>query len=140
MAYLAILNNLKNLLLIYICIEMTTGHQIESKTFRIRKRPKKTTSNAWITWEPFEDKPTKILAIPSFIDDYNYYMGGVDQANQLWASYTTHFSRNQKEFFSRAFCAIDVAVSNSYKLHLALNGNRTSSTGKWDPRQHREWI
>jgi Transposase IS4 len=119
---------------------MTTGHRIEPKTFRMRKRPKKTASNAKITREPFGDKPTKILPIPTFIDDYNHYMGGVDQSNQLRASFTTHFSRNQKEFFPGVFWAIDVAVYNSYKLHLALNGSKTSSTGKRDPRQHREWI
>jgi Transposase IS4 len=119
---------------------MTTGHRIEPKTFRMRKRPKKTASNAKITREPFRDQPTKILSIPTFIDDYNHYMGGVDQANQLRAAFTTHFSRNQKEFFSEVFWAIDIAVSNSYKLHLALNGNQTSSTGKRDPTQHRKWI
>jgi Transposase IS4 len=119
---------------------MTTGHRIEPKIFRMRKRPKKTASNATITREPFKDKSTKILPIPTFIDDYNHYIGGVDQSNQLRASFTTHFSRNQKEFFPRVFWAIDVAVYNSYKLHLALNGSKTSSTGKRDPRQHREWV
>ena len=119
---------------------MTTGHRIESKTFRMRKRPKKTALNAKITREPFGDKSTKILPIPTFIDDYNHFMGGVDQANQLRASFTTHFSRNQKEFFPGAFWAIDIAVSNSYKLHLALNGSKTSSTDKRDPREHRKWI
>ena len=119
---------------------MTTGHQIEPKIFQMRKRPKKTASNARITREPFGDKPTKILAIPTFIDDYNHYMGGVDQANQLRAAFTTHFSRNQKEFFPGAFWAIDLAVYNSYKLHLALNGSKTSKTGKRDPQQHRKWI
>ena len=119
---------------------MTTGHRIKPKTLRMRKRPKKTASNAKITREPFRDKPTKILLIPTFIDDYNHYMGGVDQSNQLRASFTTHFPRNQKEFFLRAFWAIDVAVYNSYKLHLALNDHKTSSTGKRDPREHREWV
>jgi hypothetical protein len=119
---------------------MTIGHRIEPKTFRMRKRPKKTASNAKITREPFGDKPTKILAIPTFIDDYNHYMGGVDQSNQLRASFTTHFFRNQKEFFPGAFWAIDIAVFNSYKLHLTLNGSKTSSTGKRDPGQHREWV
>jgi hypothetical protein len=117
---------------------MTTGHRIEPKTFRMRKRPKKIASNAKITREPFEDKLIKILPIPTFIDDYNYYIERVDQSNQLRASFTTHFSRNQKEFFPRAFWAINIAVYNSYKLHLALNGSKTSSTGKRDPRQYRE--
>jgi hypothetical protein len=69
----------------------------------MRKRPKKTASNARITREPFRDLPQRILAIPTFIDDYNHYIGGIDQSNQLRASFTTHFARNQKEFFPGAF-------------------------------------
>jgi hypothetical protein len=33
-----------------------------------------------------------------------------------------------------------MAISNSYKLHLAINGSKTSSTGKRDPQQHRKYI
>jgi hypothetical protein len=82
---------------------MITGHRIEPKIFRMRKRPKITTSNIKITREPFRDKPIKILPIPIFISNYNYYIRGVDQLNQLRASFITHFSRNQKEFFLGAF-------------------------------------
>jgi hypothetical protein len=82
---------------------MTTGHQIEPKIFRMRKRPKKTALNARITREPFRDNSTKILPIPIFIDDYNHYIRGIDQSNQLRAAFTTHFPRNQKEFFLGAF-------------------------------------
>jgi hypothetical protein len=57
---------------------MTTGHQIEPKTFRMRKRPKKTASNARITREPFRDSYKKILSIPTFINDYNHYIRGTD--------------------------------------------------------------
>jgi hypothetical protein len=38
---------------------MITGHLIELKTFQLRKKPKKTASNARITREPFGDNPTK---------------------------------------------------------------------------------
>jgi hypothetical protein len=82
---------------------MTTGHQITLKTFRIRKRPKKTAFNARITRELFKDLLQRILAIPTFIDDYNHYIEGVDQSNQLRASFITYFLRNQKEFFPGAF-------------------------------------
>jgi hypothetical protein len=51
---------------------MTTGHLIKSKTFQLRKKPKKTASNARITREPFGNNSTKILPIPTFIDDYNH--------------------------------------------------------------------
>jgi hypothetical protein len=57
---------------------MTTGHRIELKTFRMRKRLKKTALNTKITRESFRNKPTKIPSIPTFIDDYNHYIGGVD--------------------------------------------------------------
>jgi hypothetical protein len=78
----------------YIYIGMTTGYRIEPKTFRMRKRPKKTASNARITREPFGDNSIKILPISIFTDNYNHYMGGIDQSNQLRASFTTYFIRN----------------------------------------------
>ncbi len=119
---------------------MTTEHRIEDTILRLRKRPKKTASNAAITRKPFGDQSTKILSIPLFIDCYNQYMGGIDQANQLRAAFTTHFSRNRKEFFSGVFFAIDIAVVNSYKLNLALNESKTSSTGNRKSTQYREFI
>jgi hypothetical protein len=82
---------------------MTTGHLIEPKTFRMRKRLKKTDLNAKITRKSFKDKLIKILPIPIFIDDYNYYIEKLDQSNQLRASFITYFFRNQKEFFPVAF-------------------------------------
>ena len=111
---------------------MITDHQIEPKTFRMRKRPKKTASNARITREPFGENSTKILPISTFIDDYNHYIGGIDQLNQLRAVFTTHFPRNEKEFFSETFWAINLAVYNSYKLYLALNSPKISSIDKRD--------
>lgn len=119
---------------------MTTGHRICETIERCRKRPKSTSKNAAISRKPFGDDPTKILPIPVFIDDYNHYMGGIDQANQLRAAFTVHFSRNQKEFFPGAFWTIDIAISNAYKLNLAIYGSKTTSTGKRDPTEHRNWI
>jgi hypothetical protein len=82
---------------------MTTGHFIESKTFRLRKKPEKTAFNARITREPFGNNSIKILPIPTFIDDYNHFIGGIDQSNQLRAAFIIYFPRNQKEFFLEAF-------------------------------------
>jgi hypothetical protein len=93
------------------------------------KKIKKTALNAKITRELLRNKLTKILSILTFIDDYKYYIGGVDQLNQLRASFIIYFPRNQKEFFPGVFWAIDVAVYNSYKLYLAFNGSRIFSTG-----------
>jgi hypothetical protein len=57
---------------------MTTGYRIEPKIDRLRKRPKKTASNARITREPFSEAPIKVLSIPKFIDNYKYYIEGID--------------------------------------------------------------
>jgi hypothetical protein len=117
---------------------MTTGNPIEPKTFRMRKRLKKTALNAKIIYESFKDKLIKILFIPTFISNYNHYIGRVDQSNQLRASFITYFFRNQKEFFPGALQTINIAIYNSNKLHLAFNDSKASSTGKRDPRKHRE--
>jgi hypothetical protein len=117
---------------------MTTKYLIKSKTFRLRKKPKKTASNARITRERFNDNSTKILPIPTFIDDYNHYIKGIDQSNQPRAAFSTYFPRNQKEFFPGAFKAINIAVYNSYKLYLAINSSKPSSIDKGDPQQHRK--
>ncbi len=96
---------------------MTTEHRIEDTILRLRKRLKKTASNAAITRKLFRDQLTKILSISLFIDCYNQNMGGVDQANQLRAAFITYFPRNRKEFFSEVFFTINIAVINSYLLY-----------------------
>ncbi len=107
---------------------MITEHRIEDTILHLRKRLKKTASNASITRKSFGDQLIKILSISLFIDCYNQNMGGVDQANQLRAAFTTHFSWNRKEFFSETFFIIDIAVINSYKLNLTLNELKISFT------------
>ncbi len=57
---------------------MTTEHRIKDTILRLRKRSKKTASNASITRKSFGDQSTKVLSIPLFIDCYNQNMGGVD--------------------------------------------------------------
>ena len=73
---------------------MITEHRIKEIILRLQKHSKKTALNTAITRKPFGDQSIKILSIPLFIDYYNQNMGGIDQANQLRAAFTTHFSRN----------------------------------------------
>ena len=83
---------------------MTSGIFLIEIIGRERKRPRKTASNTTITRKPFKDQSIKTLSIPLFINYYNHYIGGgVDQANQFRAVFTTHFRRNLKEFRSRVF-------------------------------------
>ena len=82
---------------------MTNGISLPEIIERERKRPRKTASNAAITRKLFEDQSTKTLSISLFIDYYNHYMRGVDQANQFRAAFTTHFRRNLKKFLLGVF-------------------------------------
>ena len=94
--------------------------------------------NVKITRKSFKNKSIKILLILIFIDDYNRYIKGINQSNQLRTSFTIYFSRNQKEFFLGTFWVINITVYNSYKLHLIPNDSKISFTSKRGPRQHRE--
>jgi hypothetical protein len=55
-----------------------------------RKRPAKTSTNSRLIRNVFRTKSVKELRIPSFIDDYNQNIGGVDLANQFKEAYETH--------------------------------------------------
>jgi hypothetical protein len=120
---------------------MTTGHLVDEEILRLRNQPKKTASQAAITWKPFEGNVRKELPIPTFIDGYNHYMGQVDVANQLRASYTVHFNRNLKEFFPGMFWLIDLVNTNIWKIFQSLNMSYlTFTTGNRDPRSHRHFL
>lgn len=51
-----------------------------------RKRPATTSTLAKTARRVFGSEPEKDLPIPKFVDDYNHYIGYVDQADQLRAS------------------------------------------------------
>jgi hypothetical protein len=119
---------------------MTTGHIPTEEITRNRKRPKKTSTNSTIAREVFNGQYRKELEIPLFIDSYNHYMNSVDVANQLRATATVHFSRNEKEFFPGMFWAIDMILTNCWKIYESLYGPFLSSTQKRRPEAHREFL
>jgi len=57
---------------------------------RERRRPNKTSTNAIIARKPFRDDVRKKLSIPTFINDYNYKMGGVDIGKKYKTKYETY--------------------------------------------------
>jgi hypothetical protein len=67
-----------------IILALSNIHTMDkAEDFRVkeRKRPAKTSTNRRIIREVFGEMPIKELQIPSFINNYNQYMGGVDLAN-----------------------------------------------------------
>src|SRR5579859_561408 len=126
-------------LTIYI-LGMTTGHVPTEQITRNRKRPKKTSTNSIIAREVFDGQHCKELKIPLFINYYNHHMNSVDIANQLRATATVHFSRNEKEFFPGIFWTIDIILTNCWKIYESLYSPFISPTEKRQPAAHRMFL
>jgi hypothetical protein len=108
---------------------ITTAYSPDDLVVRTRKRPAETSTNAAIVRPVFGDEYTKDLAIPKLIDEYNHHMGGVDIANQLRASYSTH-NRRQKRYWKPLFLwLLDLAITNSYLISQWPRPNKPESRG-----------
>jgi hypothetical protein len=110
-----------------------TVHNTDDFREKVRKRPAKTSTNARIVRVIFDQEPTKELAIPCFIDDYNHYMGGVDLANQFREPYEVHRA-TQRNWWPLFYWLIDVACVNAYRLHYLY----TVQQGQ-KPLEHKEF-
>jgi rubredoxin len=67
-------------------------------------------------------------------------MNSVDIANQLRATATVHFSRNEKEFFPGMFWSIDMILTNCWKIYESLYGPFLSSNNIRRRNTHREFL
>ena len=86
---------------------------------RLRRRPARTATNARTSRAIFGESATKELVIPAFIDMYNHYMNGVDNADQLRSYYSTqrvHF----KSWKPLWHFLLDTTVVNCYKIHYCI--------------------
>ena len=111
---------------------MSTVYDGGEEVIRTRKKPGKAATNAVTPrkmFEPYEH--IKRLAIPMFINDYNHYVGGVDQADQLRSYYTTQ-RRHVKPWKALWHWLLDMAITNSFKL-----STYASSTPS-DRKHHRQ--
>ena len=57
---------------------MRTGYTAQEIVEKNRKKPKKTSTSAFIARAPFGNEYSKILPIPGIIDGYNHGMNIVD--------------------------------------------------------------
>jgi hypothetical protein len=64
---------------------LSTTHEIgpDQIVVQHRKQPATTSTSAKTAHKPFGMESEKDLLIPKFVDDYNHYIGYVDQADQL---------------------------------------------------------
>jgi hypothetical protein len=104
----------------------TTIHNGTEWVVRNRKRPKGTSTSAAITKqafymfspplgckEPYEH--TCLLPILGAIDDYNYYIGGVDIADQLRTGFSTQ-QRGVKPWRPLFYWLLDTAIINAFRI------------------------
>jgi hypothetical protein len=67
-----------------------TIHNTDDFREKVRKRPAAISINVRIVRTVFGEESTKELYILRFIDDYNYYIGGIDLTNQFREPYKVH--------------------------------------------------
>ena len=87
---------------------MTTTYNLTDIIIQPRNRPSATSTSASITQPVFGPSPRKKLPIPMAIDTYNYYISGVDIANQYRGAFTTLQHRNKLYLI-----ASEIGASNS---------------------------
>ena len=98
---------------------MTSYHDISATVDRLRRRPKKTSTNGATIRQIFGDNSRKLLPIPVFINDYNQHMGGVDIADQLRSYYSTQL-RACRNWLPLFFWLLDTTIVNSYRIMKTL--------------------
>ena len=100
-----------------IVLLLSTIHSPEIYTPTKRKRPSATSTNAAIARAPFGDEIIKELEIPTAINDYNHYMGGVDIdiANQYRSSYEIH-RKSERTWFPLLFFFLDATIVNAFRI------------------------
>jgi len=73
----------------------------------------------------FENNAKKVLPIPKIIDDYNYYMGGVDIADQYRANYIIQFPV-RRTWLPLFFWLLDTSIINSYLIYKIKHEKKVS--------------
>ena len=94
---------------------------------RPRNRPSATSISGSIARLMFRDLPRKNLPIPTAINDYNHFMGGIDTANRYRADFTTLRPKNYRYWKPLFHWLLDIALANSYLLAKA---SRTPRIGE----------
>ena len=103
---------------------VSTIHDIEASVEANRKRPRMTATNKKHVAEVWGDKHVKKIEIPQFINDYNFWMGGVDRADQLIAAYSMK-NRCRRTWMPFLLYIINIVRVNSFITHRELKGTKT---------------
>lgn len=111
---------------------LTTIHDLRQLSYSKRKKPKKTSTNASAARKPFAtDENEKLLPIPTLVNDYNKYMGGVDIADQLRSNYPSHQS-SRRNWLPLWFWILDTTITNMYIITRLTNPKKVHKVFRCD--------
>jgi Transposase IS4 len=90
-------------------------HDGNENIVRNRKKPRQTAVNRRHLLPVWGSQAVVPICIPGVIDDYNHWMGGVDKADQLIASYEINL-RCRRTWMPIFFRCFDIIRVNSYVI------------------------
>ena len=97
-----------------LCV--STLHKVGEVIKRKRKRPRKTHKNKNHVDIIWKDNPVAEIYIPTLIDDYNHWMGGVDLTDQMIAYYHPDL-RCRRNWIPILLQILSIIRGNSYIAH-----------------------
>ena len=98
---------------------VTIMHTADETVSHVRKKPRVNAVNKANLNRIWGDSFARMIEIPKVIDDYNHWMGGVDQNDQLIANYC-HQLHCKRIWMPLMFHSLDVLHVNAYLAHFRL--------------------
>ena len=95
---------------------ITTAYSLHVLVKRMRTRPSTTSTNAHIVLPVFGDLKKKELEIPYAIDEYNYYINGVDRNNQLRKGMSVIRPFQERTWRPTWHWMLDIVLVNCYLI------------------------
>ena len=95
---------------------VSTLHKVGKIIKRVRKRPRKTAKNKQHIDKVWGDQGKASIYIPTLIDDYNHWMGGVDLCDQRIAYYQPNL-RCRRNWIPMFLQIMSIIRSNSYVVY-----------------------
>ena len=99
---------------------VSTLHRVEQTILRKRRRPRMTDKNKAHVREVWGNEGVKKIKIPTLIDDYNHWMGGVDLADQRIAYYQPDL-RCHRNWIPMFIQILSIIRSNSYIVYRSCS-------------------
>ena len=97
----------------YVC----TMYKIGNRVKRMRKRPRKTVNNKHYIDKIWEEKGSTDIYIPFLISDYNYWMCGVDVADQRISYYRPSKLVCRRTWIPIFMQLLSIIRNNAYLVH-----------------------